>query len=151
MNGKTIMACIDAAHGSLTAHTDEIALLDQQIGDGDHIFNMLRGMEALLAVRAQIEAEAFGPALELAGSKVLSTVGGSSGPLFFSLLNGMAKAAMFMSNMPITAAPRSPSSVMMRCWSGLALTPAALASSARSRRSESRRRLCARRAAAICP
>jgi dihydroxyacetone kinase-like protein len=93
MNGKTIMACIDAAHGSLTAHTDEIALLDQQIGDGDHIFNMLRGMEALLAVRAQIEAEAFGPALELAGSKVLSTVGGSSGPLFFSLLNGMAKAA----------------------------------------------------------
>jgi dihydroxyacetone kinase-like protein len=92
MNGKTVMACIDAAYASLKEHTDEIALLDQKIGDGDHIFNLLRGMDALLAVRADIEAEAFGPALELAASKVLSTVGGSSGPLFFSLLNGMAKA-----------------------------------------------------------
>jgi dihydroxyacetone kinase-like protein len=92
MNGKTVMACIDAAYASLKEHADEIALLDQKIGDGDHIFNLLRGMDALLAVRADIEAEAFGPALELAASKVLSTVGGSSGPLFFSLLNGMGKA-----------------------------------------------------------
>jgi dihydroxyacetone kinase-like protein len=93
MNGKTVMACIDAAYASLKEHTDEIASLDQQIGDGDHIFNLLRGMEALLAVRADIEAEAFGPALDLAAAKVLSTVGGSSGPLFFSLLNGMSKAS----------------------------------------------------------
>ncbi|MGF6916527.1 dihydroxyacetone kinase subunit DhaL [Paraburkholderia sp. 40] len=94
MNGKTVMACIDAAYAALKEHTDEIASLDQQIGDGDHIFNLLRGMEALLAVRAEIEAEAFGPALDVAASKVLSTVGGSSGPLFFSLLNGMAKASV---------------------------------------------------------
>ena len=93
MNGKTVMACIDAAHASLKEHTDEIAALDQQIGDGDHIFNLLRGMEALLAMRADIEADAFGPALDLAASKVLSTVGGSSGPLFYSLLNGMSKAS----------------------------------------------------------
>ena len=93
MNGKTVMACIDAAYASLKEHTDEIALLDQQIGDGDHIFNLLRGMEALLAVRTEIESEAFGPALDLAASKVLSTVGGSSGPLFYSLLHGMAKAS----------------------------------------------------------
>jgi dihydroxyacetone kinase-like protein len=93
MNGKTVMECIDAAYAALKEHTDEIALLDQQIGDGDHIFNLLRGMEALLAVRADIEAESLGAALELAASKVLSTVGGSSGPLFFSLLNGMAKAS----------------------------------------------------------
>jgi dihydroxyacetone kinase-like protein len=93
MNGKTVMTCIDAAYASLKEHTDEIALLDQQIGDGDHIFNLLRGMEALLALRTDIEAEEFGAALELAALKVLSTVGGSSGPLFFSLLNGMAKAS----------------------------------------------------------
>ncbi len=93
MNGKTVMACIDAAYALLKEHTDEIALLDQQIGDGDHIFNLLRGMDALFTVRAEIEADAFGPALDLAASKVLSTVGGSSGPLFFSLLSGMSKAA----------------------------------------------------------
>jgi dihydroxyacetone kinase-like protein len=94
MNGKTVMACIDAAYAALKEHRDEIALLDQQIGDGDHIFNLLRGMEALLAVRTAIEAEAFGAALELAAIKVLSTVGGSSGPLFFSLLSGMSKASV---------------------------------------------------------
>jgi dihydroxyacetone kinase-like protein len=93
MNGNTVMACIDAAHAALKDHTDEIASLDQQIGDGDHIFNLLRGMDALRAMRAELEAEAFGPALEQAGAKVLSTVGGSSGPLFFSLLSGMAKAS----------------------------------------------------------
>ncbi|CAB3802562.1 dihydroxyacetone kinase subunit DhaL [Pararobbsia alpina] len=94
MNGGTVMACIDAAYASLKEHTDEIALLDQQIGDGDHIFNLLRGLEALRSMRAEIEAEAFGPSLELAAAKVLSTVGGSAGPLFFSLLSGMSKAAV---------------------------------------------------------
>ena len=93
MNGKTVMACIEAAHATLKEHTEEIAALDQQIGDGDHIFNLLRGADALLGLRADIEAEAFAPALELAASKLLSTVGGSSGPLFYSLLHGMAKAS----------------------------------------------------------
>jgi dihydroxyacetone kinase-like protein len=93
MNGKTVMACIEAAHATLKQNTDEIALLDQQIGDGDHIFNLLRGMEALLAARGEIETAAFEPSLDAAASKVLSTVGGSSGPLFFSLLSGMSKGA----------------------------------------------------------
>jgi phosphoenolpyruvate---glycerone phosphotransferase subunit DhaL len=91
MNGKTVMACIEAAHATLKQNTDEIALLDQQIGDGDHIFNLLRGMEALLAARGEIEAADFAPSLDTAASKVLSTVGGSSGPLFYSLLSGMSK------------------------------------------------------------
>ena len=93
MNGTTVMACIEAAHATLKEHTEEIAALDQQIGDGDHIFNLLRGADALLGLRADIEAEAFAPALDLAASKLLSTVGGSSGPLFYSLLHGMAKAS----------------------------------------------------------
>ena len=93
MDGQTVAACIDAAHAALKEHAAEIETLDQQIGDGDHIFNLLRGMDALVALREQIEARDFGPALELAAMKVLSTVGGSSGPLFFSLLQGMAKAS----------------------------------------------------------
>ncbi len=91
MNGKTVMECIDAAYAALKEHTDEIAVLDQQIGDGDHIFNLLRGMEALLALRADIEGKTFGAALELAANKVLSTVGGSSGPLFFRCCTGWRK------------------------------------------------------------
>jgi dihydroxyacetone kinase-like protein len=93
MNGKTVMACIEAAHATLKEHTDEITVLDQQIGDGDHIFNLLRGFDALHGMRAEIEAAALAPALDLAASKLLSTVGGSSGPLLFSMLHGMAKAS----------------------------------------------------------
>jgi len=106
MNGKTVMACIEAAHAALKEHTDEIAALDQQIGDGDHIFNLLRGADALHAMRAEIEAEAFAPALDLAASKLLSTVGGSSGPLFFSLLHGMAKASDDVGPANVDAAAR---------------------------------------------
>ncbi|GAB2915081.1 dihydroxyacetone kinase subunit DhaL [Paraburkholderia jirisanensis] len=100
MNGITVMACIEAAHATLKEHTDEITVLDQQIGDGDHIFNLLRGFDALLGMRADIEAAALAPALDLAASKLLSTVGGSSGPLLFSLLHGMAKASADSADAP---------------------------------------------------
>jgi dihydroxyacetone kinase-like protein len=67
-------------------------VLDQTIGDGDHVFNLIRGLEALRSIRGDIEALDFGLALKLAANKVLSTVGGSSGPLFSSLLMGMSRA-----------------------------------------------------------
>ncbi len=93
MNGKLIVDCCDSAYAALIRHTDEIAELDQQIGDGDHIYNLIRGLEALRAMRAQIEPAELGQALQLAAAKVLSTVGGSSGPLLASLLLGMSRTA----------------------------------------------------------
>jgi dihydroxyacetone kinase-like protein len=91
MNGRLVMECIDAAYAAVSAHSAEILALDQQIGDGDHVLNLLRGLEALRAMRAEIEAEDAAGALKRAAGKVLSTVGGSSGPLFSSLLLGMAR------------------------------------------------------------
>ncbi len=93
MNGKLIVDCCDSAYAALIRHTDEIAELDQRIGDGDHIYNLIRGLEALRTMRAQIEAADLGEALQLAAAKVLSTVGGSSGPLLASLLVGMSRTA----------------------------------------------------------
>jgi dihydroxyacetone kinase-like protein len=93
MNGKTVMDCIDAAYASIKEHAEEIMLLDQSIGDGDHVFNLIRGLEALRGIRGDIEKLEAGPALKLAANKVLTTVGGSSGPLFSSLLMGMARAS----------------------------------------------------------
>ena len=92
MDGKIVMDCIDAAYAAIKRHRDEIMILDQTIGDGDHVFNLIRGLEALRGIRSDIEAQALAPALKLAASKVLSTVGGSSGPLFSSLLLGMSRA-----------------------------------------------------------
>ena len=93
MNGKPIVDCCDSAYAALIRHTDEIAELDQQIGDGDHIYNLIRGLEALRAMRAQVETAEMDEALQLAAAKVLSTVGGSSGPLLASLLMGMSRTA----------------------------------------------------------
>jgi len=93
MNGELIVDCCDAVYAGLMEHTDEIAELDQQIGDGDHIYNLLRGLEALRAMRAQLAAAELGQALQLAASKLLATVGGSSGPLWASLLMGMSRSA----------------------------------------------------------
>ena len=92
MDGKVVMDSIDAAYASIKQHADELMVLDQTIGDGDHVFNLIRGLEALRSIRGDIEALDFGPALKLAANKVLSTVGGSSGPLFSSLLMGMSRA-----------------------------------------------------------
>ncbi len=91
MNGSDVMDCIDAAYTTITQHRDELAQLDQAIGDGDHVFNLMRGLEALQAMRAQIAGEEFQRALSVSANKLLSTVGGSSGPLLASLLMGMAK------------------------------------------------------------
>jgi phosphoenolpyruvate---glycerone phosphotransferase subunit DhaL len=100
MDGKIVMDCIDAAYAAIKRHSDEIMILDQTIGDGDHVFNLIRGLEALRGIRRDIEAQALGPALKLAASKVLSTVGGSSGPLFSSLLMGMSRACDHLNGDP---------------------------------------------------
>jgi len=100
MDGKIVMDCIDAAYVAIKRHSDEIMVLDQTIGDGDHVFNLIRGLEALRGIRSDIEAQALAPALKLAASKVLSTVGGSSGPLFSSLLLGMSRACEHLNGDP---------------------------------------------------
>ena len=92
MNGTIVMECVDAAYAAIRQNADEIMGLDQAIGDGDHVFNLIRGLEALRGLRAAIEPLDLGAALKVAAGKLLSTVGGSSGPLFSSLLIGMSKA-----------------------------------------------------------
>lgn len=115
MNGNTVMSCVDAAYSTITQHRDEIAQLDQAIGDGDHVFNLIRGLEALQAMRQEITSQDFQKALSVSANKLLSTIGGSSGPLLASLLMGMAKtpapelnssslAAMFQAGVALMAA-----------------------------------------------
>ena len=100
MNGKVVMDCIDAAYASIKEHADEILALDQNIGDGDHVLNLIRGLEALRRMRGEIEAENLSRALKLAAAKILTTVGGSSGPLFSSLLMGMSRACAEINGKP---------------------------------------------------
>jgi dihydroxyacetone kinase-like protein len=86
-------ALIDAAAKVIAEHADALTALDQAIGDGDHGINMKRGFEAILAEKEAIAALDDGDALQKAGMTLVMKVGGASGPLYGSLLMGMAKAA----------------------------------------------------------
>jgi dihydroxyacetone kinase-like protein len=81
-----------AATQTLIDHVEELTELDSAIGDGDHGLNMKRGA---LAIQARL-AEGPGTGslnhdLRTAGMTCMSTVGGSSGPVFGTLLMTLAK------------------------------------------------------------
>lgn len=86
-------ALIEAAVTTIAAHADELTGLDQAIGDGDHGINMKRGFDAIAENRDVIAALPVDEALQKAGMTLVMKVGGASGPLYGSLLMGMAKAA----------------------------------------------------------
>lgn len=86
-------ALIEAAARAIVEHADELTALDQAIGDGDHGINMKRGFEAVRADKAAIAELDDDEALHKAGMTLVMKVGGASGPLYGSLLMGMAKAA----------------------------------------------------------
>lgn len=86
-------ALIEAATRTIVEHADELTALDQAIGDGDHGINMKRGFEAILADKDAIAALVDDEALHKAGMTLVMKIGGAAGPLYGSLLMGMAKAA----------------------------------------------------------
>lgn len=71
---------------------DRLTELDSPIGDADHGSNLRRGFAA---VRESLEKEqpaTPGAVLALAGRRLISTVGGASGPLYGTLLRRTGKA-----------------------------------------------------------
>ncbi len=86
-------ALIDAVAEAIADHADELTALDQAIGDGDHGINMKRGFEAIREEKDKIAELGDDEALRKAGMTLVMKVGGASGPLYGSLLMGMAKAA----------------------------------------------------------
>ena len=91
MHGNAIFNILDAILSSITLHKDEIEKLDQSIGDGDHIFNLLRGLNEVTSLRASLVNENLDIILKQIGLKIMTTIGGSSGALFATLLINMAK------------------------------------------------------------
>ncbi|MBX3571937.1 MAG: dihydroxyacetone kinase subunit L [Mesorhizobium sp.] len=84
---QLVLACA----ATISAHADELTSLDQAIGDGDHGYNMKRGFDALLAEADALAAKPLPDALKAAGTKLVMTVGGASGPLFGTFLMALGK------------------------------------------------------------
>jgi dihydroxyacetone kinase-like protein len=72
-------------------HADELTMLDQAIGDGDHGLNMRRGFEAVLAETDQFAQKPLPDALNAIGLTLVMKVGGASGPLYGTLFMALAK------------------------------------------------------------
>jgi dihydroxyacetone kinase-like protein len=92
MNTEFILQAAEAVHQALLAHESEIESLDRAIGDGDHFINMKRGCATIVGMREELAALTPDAALQKIGMKLLSTIGGASGPLIGSFFMSMGKA-----------------------------------------------------------
>ena len=72
-------------------NASEIEALDQNIGDGDHVFNVQRGLKLVVELENTIKDLPLDKALNMIAMKVLSGIGGSSGALFGTFFMSMAK------------------------------------------------------------
>lgn len=61
---------------------DDLTRLDSAIGDADHGINMDRGMTAVRQLLPTLNGADSGAVFKQAGTKLISTVGGASGPLY---------------------------------------------------------------------
>ncbi len=82
---------IQACTQTLVDHVEELTALDAAIGDGDHGLNMKRGAQAIQAKLPEIDTTSLNDALKAMGMTCMSTVGGSSGPVFGTLLVTLGK------------------------------------------------------------
>ncbi|MDQ0758261.1 dihydroxyacetone kinase subunit DhaL [Streptomyces canus] len=81
-----------ATAASVDREAERLTALDSPIGDADHGSNLQRGFTAVAATLEKEAPETPGAILILAGRRLISTVGGASGPLYGTLLRRTGKA-----------------------------------------------------------
>ena len=84
-------ALIQNATQTLIDHVEELTALDSAIGDGDHGLNMRRGALAIQAKMDLLATQSLKDALKTMGMTCMSTIGGSSGPVFGTLMVTLGK------------------------------------------------------------
>ena len=82
---------VRAATQTLIDHVDELTTLDQAIGDGDHGLNMRRGALAIQTKLPELEGKTLYEAFRIMGMTCMATIGGSSGPVFGTLMVTLSK------------------------------------------------------------
>ena len=91
MNTQDIVAAVQAVQSAILANEEHIESLDRAIGDGDHFINVRRGCDVLMAMRDELAPLPPAMAFTKIGMKLLSTIGGASGPLISSFFIAMGK------------------------------------------------------------
>ncbi|MET9907510.1 dihydroxyacetone kinase subunit DhaL [Streptomyces sp. NPDC006476] len=87
MNGVSVdidlaRAWVQAIAAAVDQHKDRLTQLDSAIGDADHGVNMHRGFSAVSTALDGFVPDTVGALLVKAGTTLISSVGGASGPLY---------------------------------------------------------------------
>lgn len=93
MKTEFILLAAKAVNAAILANESEIESLDREIGDGDHFINIKRGCATIVGMQDELASLAPEAVLQKIGMKLLSTIGGASGPLIGSFFIAMAKTA----------------------------------------------------------
>jgi dihydroxyacetone kinase-like protein len=93
VDAATVRRWLEGSAAALHEQRDYLTQLDAAIGDADHGTNMDRGFSSVVAKLAELDGtEAPGRILVTAGSTLVSTVGGASGPLWGTALRRAGRA-----------------------------------------------------------
>ncbi len=92
LTSKITPSLIKATTETIEQNAEEVTALDQVLGDGDHVTNLQRGLDALNQQALEISQLEWTPAIKKIGMTLLSTMGGASGSLFGTLFISMSKA-----------------------------------------------------------
>ena len=93
VNAETVRTWLEYAAASLRENRNYLTQLDAAIGDADHGTNMDRGFTAVVEKLAAVDDDTPpGRLLTTAGSTLVSTVGGASGPLWGTALRRAGRA-----------------------------------------------------------
>lgn len=91
MNTEFILRAAQTVHAAVLANEAEIESLDREIGDGDHFINIKRGCATIVGMHDELAGLPPDAVLQKIGMKLLSTIGGASGPLIGSFFIAMSK------------------------------------------------------------
>ena len=91
MDTQIILDSVQAVNDSILANESMIESLDREIGDGDHFINIRRGCAVLVAMRDELAPLPPSEVFQRMGMKLMSTIGGASGPLIASFFLAMGK------------------------------------------------------------
>src|SRR5438270_3252455 len=92
MHAEVFRAWIAAVARVVGERRDHLTQLDAAIGDADHGINLDRGFTAVLSAMESAAPATPGAVLTLAGSTLISKVGGASGPLYGTAFRRAGKA-----------------------------------------------------------
>lgn len=91
MNQSQIKTWFQSFAKEIIQQQEYLSDLDNAIGDGDHGYNMAKGLQAYLDAREGKEDLSVAGEFKLLGMTLLGKVGGASGPIYSSAFLAMAK------------------------------------------------------------